>query len=390
MPSARAPIRIAIDGSAIPRQMAGAGVYTFELVRALAALPGDHDLTVFARPGLFDDMAQQERRLRVVHVDPRSRAARLVWEQTALLMLLRRLQIEVLHSPHHHLPVAATLIRAGSKRRLRRVVTFHDVTFMLRPDRYPLARRLYMEAVTRASARLADAIITPSQAVRQDVMRKLGLPGERVVAIPEAAGPQFVPADEDAQGRARWKYRLPSRYILSVGSLEPGKNRGRLIRAYARLSTGGVDCPVVIAGQPAWRYEGDLALARRLGLGDQVRFLGYVPNVDLPALYSGATLFAFPSLYEGFGLPVLEAMACGTPVVTSNGSALAEVAGDAAVLVDPRDVDAIAKAMDQLLCDETLRADLRARGLERAKQFSWERTARETLSVYEIVRLLPT
>ncbi|MDP3766381.1 MAG: glycosyltransferase family 1 protein, partial [Dehalococcoidia bacterium] len=377
------PLRIAIDATAVPRQMAGAGVYTYQLVRALARLANEHRLLVFARPGLFDDLSGEQ--LRVLHVDPPSPAARLAWEQTALPLLLRRLRIDVLHSPHHHTPLAARLDAAGDARRPRLVVTFHDVTFLLLRDRYPLARRLYMEGVSRAAARIADAIITPSETVRRDVIDKLGVPAERVVAIAEAAGPHFAPVDDDTVGRVRWKHRLPSRYILSVGSLEPGKNRGRLILAYRQLKMNGIDCPLVVAGQPAWRYEGDFELVRGLGLRDEITFLGYVPDDELPALYSGAALLAFPSLYEGFGLPVLEAMACGTPVVASNVSATAEVAGDAALLIDPRDVDALAAAMGRVLSDEALRADLRTRGLERAAQFSWERAARETLFLYELV-----
>jgi glycosyltransferase involved in cell wall biosynthesis len=381
--SAGRPLRIAIDASAIPRQMAGAGVYTYQLVRALAGQLGEHELFVFARPGLFDDLASQ--RLRVVHFDPPSRAARLAWEQTLLPLLLRRLRIDVLHSPHHHTPLAAKLALVNRGRAPKLVVTFHDVTFLLLPASYTPVRRLYMEAVTRASARVADAIITPSQAVRYDVIERLHVPSDRVVAIPEAAGPQFARAADGALGRMRWKYHLPTRYVLSVGSLEPGKNRRRLIHAYAQLWREGLDCPLVVAGQPAWRYRGDLELVRRLGLEDRVRFLGYVPDDDLPALYSGATIFAFPSLYEGFGLPVLEAMSCGTPVITSSISATAEVAGDAALVVDPRDTDALAEAIRRVARDAALRGDLRARGLERARHFSWQRTARETLFVYELV-----
>jgi glycosyltransferase involved in cell wall biosynthesis len=262
----------------------------------------------------------------------------------------------------------------------------HDVTFLLLPGRYPATRRLYMQGVTRAAVRVADAIITPSQAVRADVIERLGVSAERVVAIPEAAAPHFRPVeDEAALTTVRTKYGLPERYLLSVGSLEPGKNRARLIAAYARLRAEGAAEPIVIAGQPAWRYQGDLDLAGRLGLRDSVRFLGYAPDEDLPALYSGASAFVFPSLYEGFGLPVLEAMACGTPVITSNVSATAEVAGDAALLVDPRDVAALTEAIARVLVDAGLRAGLRARGLERAAQFSWARTARETLLIYETV-----
>jgi len=370
-------LRIAIDASAVPQRMAGAAVYTYQLVRALAALPGDQRLVVFARPGLFDDLAGD--RLRVEHVRPMGRAMRLGWEQALLPLQLRRERIDVLHSPHHHTPVAARLASG----RLRRVVTFHDVTFLLLPERYPLIRRLYMSSVTRASARAADAFIAPSQAVRNDVVRKLGLPADRVSVIPEAAAPAYAPADGAAMASLRQRYGLPNRYLLSVGSLEPGKNRARLIEAYARLHHEGIDVPLMVAGQRAWNYEGDFELVRRLGLDQQVRFLGYVPDEDLPALYSGALLLAFPSLYEGFGLPVLEAMACGTPVLTSNVSATAEVAGDAALLVDPRSVDALTSALGRLLTDDALRAELRRRGLARAAEFSWERTARETLTVYE-------
>jgi glycosyltransferase involved in cell wall biosynthesis len=194
-----------------------------------------------------------------------------------------------------------------------------------------------------------------------------------------------VPASSDDIGRARWKYHLPNEYLLSVGSLEPGKNRPRLIRAYARLRERGLESPLVIVGQPAWEYEAEYELVTRRGLSEHVKFLGYVPDEDMPALYSGASVFAFPSLYEGFGLPVLEAMACGAPVVTSQGSATQEVAGDAALLVDPRDTSAIEHAIDQLISNRWLRSDLRSRGFERAKKFSWERAARDTLAVYQIV-----
>ena len=357
--------------------MAGAGVYTYQLVCALAGLPRKHRFIVFARPGLFDDLAGQD--LHVAQVNPRSRAARLGWEQTVLPLLLRRYRIDVLHSPHHHTPLVLPPPRP------RRVVTVHDVTFLLLPERYPPIRRLYMEAVTRASAAVADAIITPSQTVRDDLIRTLRVPAERLVAVPEAAAARFAPASADAQARVRKQYRLPGRYVLSVGSREPGKNRGRLLRALALLRDQGLECELAVVGKQAWRYEDEAALVERLGLHGHVRFLGYVPDDDLPALYSAAAVFAYPSLYEGFGLPVLEAMACGTPVVTSNVSATAEVAGDAALLVGPRDTTALAEALGRLLSDEALRALLRVRGLKRAGQFSWERVARETQLIYELV-----
>ncbi len=373
-------MRIALDATAVPRQMAGAGVYTYQLACTLAKSPGDHELVVLGRPDLFAGVAG----LRVVPVEPQTPARRLLWEQTLLPSLLERLDADVLHSPHHHTPLVGWRAVAG-RGRLRRVVTFHDVTFLLLPQRYPVLRRLYMEAVTRTSARVADAIICPSQAVRRDIVDRLGVSPEQVLAIPEAAGPQYRPIDVAGQRQARERYHLPERFILSVGSLEPGKNRTRLIAAIARLRNQQQSSPLIVIGQPAWGYQRDFDLVERLGLRDQVRFLGYVPDSDMPAIYSAATVFAFPSLYEGFGLPVLEAMACGAPVITSAAGATAEVAGDAALLIDPRDTDAIASTLARGLSDGGLRADLTRKGFDRAAEFSWERTARETLSVYEVV-----
>jgi len=222
--------------------------------------------------------------------------------------------------------------------------------------------------------------------VKADVERHLRLPPERVRVVPLAAAPSFRPLEDATKMAAvRAKYDLPERFILNVGALEPGKNQATLVRAFRRLRRGGVEQALVIAGPPAWRYERLLRLVDRLGLTDEVRFLGYVPAEDLVALYNLADLFAFPSLYEGFGLPPLEAMACGTPMVCSNAASLPEVVGDAAITVDPYDVEGLAQAMHRVLTDASLREELRAKGLAQAKQFTWERTARETVAVYRQV-----
>jgi glycosyltransferase involved in cell wall biosynthesis len=368
-------MRIAYDATAIPRLMAGAAVYTYELARALAAVDHENEYVIFARGGHFDDLPASRPGLRVLKVRAPSRPQRLVWEQAVLPWRLRQSRIDVFHSPHHTVP----LVPCGC----RRVVTFHDLTFFVLPERYPPTRRLYFQTMTRLSARVADAVIVPSKAVRADVVRILGLPSWRVFAIPEAAGPAFRPQDAAAVEAVRRRYGLEGPFILSVGSLEPGKNRERLLQAFARLRARGLEHMLVVAGQRAWRYESEEPLAQRLGLADSVRVLGHVPQADLPALYSAADLFAFPSLYEGFGLPALEAMACGAPVVASNVSAVPEVVGDAALQVPPLDVEALADAMERLLRDEPLRANLRERGLKRAAGFSWEETARRTAEVYK-------
>jgi len=369
-------VRIAIDATSVPPRPAGAGVYAIELVRALAARPAGGDgYAVFTRGRWFDAATAGRRDWRIERVSAGSRPARTAWEQTVLPRRVRALGVEVLHSTHHTLPLAPM--------RARRVVTVHDVTFFRMPERYPLVRRLYMQASTRLAARVADAIIVPSNAVRDDVHR--ALPGSKglVHVVYEAPASRFAPIDRDAALVVAAKYGLEAPYILSVGSLEPGKNRARLVRALHALGADGLEATLAVAGQPAWHHEDDFALVRELGMERRVRFLGYVPDDDLPALYAAADVFVMPALYEGFGLPVIEAMACGTPVLTSDTGATAEVAGDAAVLVDPRSVDEIRDGLRRLLGDEGLRSDLRARGLERASQFSWGRAAAETHTVYE-------
>jgi glycosyltransferase involved in cell wall biosynthesis len=369
-------MRFAIDATSIPRQMAGAGVYTYNLIRAVAAVDQENEYVVFTRSDAFDDLSRDEPPFRTVRVSARSRPARLLWEQLALPVHLRRRRIDVLHSPHHTAP----MVVAGC----RRVITFHDLTFFLLADRYPRSRALYFRTVSRATARVADALICPSQAVRDDIVRILHVRPEKVRAIAEAAGPEFQPIkDRAALERLRTRLALPKRFILSVGSLEPGKNRATLLKAFAGLRKRGLGQKLVVAGQRAWKYEADLALAGELGIEGNVLFTGYVPPEEMPALYNAAELFVFPSLYEGFGLPVIEAMACGVPVVASNLSAIPEVAGEAALLVDPRDVEQLCDAMERLLRDRRLQGALRKRGLKRAQGFSWERAARETIAVYE-------
>jgi glycosyltransferase involved in cell wall biosynthesis len=367
-------VRIAIDASSVPPKPAGAGVYALELVRALAEHDRHDGYALFARGHWLDEDLAAKRNWRVEHVNASSRPARLVWEQVRLPRALDALGIDVLHSTHHTLPLIGV--------RCRRVVTIHDVTFFRIPERYPPVRRYYMQTLTRLAARVADAIVVPSNAVRDDVLRTLRVPGSKVTTVYEAAGSRFAPCDRGAAGVVARAYGIDGPYVLSVGSLEPGKNRLRLIRAMSMLRDAGFEHRLVIVGQKAWSYEDEFALVDQLGMRDRVLYLGYVKDEDLPALYGGAAAFAFPSLYEGFGLCVVEAMACGVPVLTSNVSATAEVAEDAALLVDPRSVEDIRDGLLWLLTDARLRADLAAKGLARASAFSWRRAAAETHAVY--------
>ena len=382
-------MRIAIDATSVPHQRLGAGTYIYSLVQALAQLESDDRYFIFAKPETFvgcPELAEGPgptgrptlgpgARFRLVPVRLPWRLARMAWEQVMLPWHLRRLRADVLHSPHY----TTTAVGGG----WRRVVTFHDVTFFLLPERYPALRRAYFRAASRAGARLADLAIAVSRTVKADVERHLPISAERVRVVPLAAAPSYYPLDDPPRMAAvRAKYSLPDRFVLNVGALEPGKNQATLLRAFARLKGSGPERALVIAGPPAWRYERLLRLVDKLGLADQVLFPGYVAAEDLPALYNLADLFVFPSLYEGFGLPPLEAMACGLPVVASTAPALREVLDGAALLVQPLDVNALAEAMASVLDNPDVSARLREAGLQRASLFSWERTARETAAVY--------
>jgi glycosyltransferase involved in cell wall biosynthesis len=238
--------------------------------------------------------------------------------------------------------------------------------------------RLLLPGALRRAAR----VIAVSEATRAELLARYRLPAEKVHVVPEAAAPHFAPPPPAEIARVRARYRLAGPYVLFVGLLEPKKNLGALLAAVARCraSGGWGAARLALAGEAGWG-DGLPAHVSRLGLDDAVSFLGPVPDGELPALYAGAEAFVFPSLWEGFGLPVLEAMAAGAPVVASRRGALPEVAGDAAVLTEPEPAP-LAEALARVLGDAGLRERLRAAGLERARAFSWQRTAAETLAVY--------
>jgi glycosyltransferase involved in cell wall biosynthesis len=268
------------------------------------------------------------------------------------------------------------------------VITIHDLSAILFPDSHVPPTREMFNQVAEFARWHADAIIAVSENTRQDVIRHLGVEAERVHVVYEAAGEQFHPIENtDFVAAVTCCYGLePGRYMLTVGTLEPRKNHIRLVEAFGQLhrarETHGLK--LVLAGGKGWLYGDLFRRVEDLGLTEDIVFTGFVPDADLPALMNGALVFVYPSLYEGFGLPVLEAMACGVPVITSNVSSLPEIAGDAAVLVDPRDVGSLAGAMQSLIEGEKARAVLQSKGLSQAARFSWERAARETLHIYQM------
>lgn len=265
------------------------------------------------------------------------------------------------------------------------VVTVHDVSYKMFPEAFSPRDRAMLSLMVPISMRKARRVITVSESSKRDIIKFYGVSEEKLRVTHAAPGPLFGPGAGDGQSHAVVdRYAQGRRYILAVGNLQPRKNLKRLIEAYALLvGTGAIEHDLLLVGKPQWRATDLLETVRRLGVESRVRFTGYVPDDVLPALYRGADLFVYASLYEGFGLPILEAMACGTPVVTSNTSSMPEVAADAAQLVDPYSVEQIAGAIVSVVSDQELARSLRQRGLARAAQFSWVKTARETLDVYQ-------
>jgi glycosyltransferase involved in cell wall biosynthesis len=265
------------------------------------------------------------------------------------------------------------------------VISVHDLAYRRYPQYYSLRVRLLLSLLVPLSARRAERVVTLSENSKQDIVRECGVSAEKVIVIPAGAPPEFRVVEDSARLEAvKARYDLHKSFVLAVGNLEPRKNLVRLVRAYAALrQSGAISHQLVIVGQAHWQGSVVSREAKELGLAGEVVFTGYVPTDDLVSLYNAATTFVYPSLYEGFGLPILEAMSCGTPVITSNVASMPEVAGEAALLINPRSVEDLAQALGRVLADETLRYELEEKGLHQASQFSWEQTARLTLQAYE-------
>jgi glycosyltransferase involved in cell wall biosynthesis len=266
------------------------------------------------------------------------------------------------------------------------VVSIHDLSFEHLPETFKRRSRTQLRLTVRHSARRATRILSLSEHTRRDIIETYRIDAEKVSAIPLAAAEHFGPVNDNRElQRVRHNYGIAGDYILCVGSIQPRKNLARLIRAYALLrgnSSADKLPKLVLVGKCAWLYDETLRTLEKAGVKDTVVVTGYVPENDLPALYSGALCFVYPSYFEGFGLPPLEAMKCGAPVIVGDRTSLPEVVGDAALSVDPFNIEAIAAAITRLVNNSTLRHELSVRGQERARMFSWQHTARETLKVY--------
>jgi glycosyltransferase involved in cell wall biosynthesis len=296
---------------------------------------------------------------------------RIAWEQLAQPWAMRRAGVDLAHGPAFVGP------QAGG---CPFVVTVHDLSFLLFPQGFRALNRFYLRHFTRLSVRKARRVIAVSESTKQDLVRCYGLSPAKIDIVHNGVDASFRPLPAGQVAAFRAKRNLPDRFILFVGTLEPRKNVVRLIEAYAHLPSDRP--PLMLVGGKGWLYDEVFARVEACSLTAEVQFVGYVPAEELPLWYNAADLLVYPSLYEGFGLPPLEAMACGTPVVTSTASSLPEVVGQAGLLVDPTDVEALAAAMQQALAERDVRERMRAAGLARAQSFSWQKTASGTVGSY--------
>lgn len=349
---------------------AGISVYIANLLRCFGARRPDVRFQVLAGSAPLPEGASLPvLRSRMQTERPWQRIA---WEQSVLPVLLRRLRADLLHAPAFVGPLLSSVPQ---------VITVHDLSFLRYPAFFRPGNRLYLSTFTGMACRRADAVIAVSEFTAREVVELLGVPRERVVPIYHGVAPRFRPLPAAAVADFRRAHGLPDRFVLFMGTLEPRKNLIRLVRAFARL--GLPELHLIIAGAQGWYYHDIFAEVERLQLADRVHFPGFVAVDDQALWYNAACAFAYVSIYEGFGMPVLEALACGTPTLTSNTSSLPEAGGDAVLTCPPDDEEAMADALHRLVSDVALQEALRVQGLGHAGAFSWEATARQTIEVYQ-------
>lgn len=376
---------IGVDYTAAAWQGAGIGRYTRELIHAAVALdPTRHYQLFYAAAGLPTNspyIADLQRLCATYpHVQARPipltpRQLTISWQRLRLPLLVEWFtgRLDLVHAPDFVLPPT----------RARTLLTVHDLTFLVRPECFAPALQTYLRRTVPRSLKRADLVLVDSHASQHDLERLLGVQPERIALVyPGVDTKRFRPLPQPEIELVRQRLGLPAAFLFFVGTLEPRKNIPRLIQAFAQLAPRYPDLQLVIAGRKGWLYEAIFTSVTQLGLQARIRFLDFVADADLPAVYNLARAFVYPSLYEGFGLPVIEALACGTPTVTSNIASLPEVAGPVALLVDPFAIDAIAEGIERSLVMTTPH---RLAGLQQAAQFSWEGAAQTLLECYDRV-----
>lgn len=376
-------MRILIDFTPIPLERTGVGVYAENLIREMVPIlcPGDTlFLLVQDDERTVSEIVRNAGNIRTISIPSalfRNRLALMIYEQCVLPWVLLAKRIDVIHSLHYMHPILTPSVR---------VVTVHDLTHSLKPQFHTRSRRLLMPIFAKRAVTRAEAVIFVSRSTLNDAERLWSKQNNLRRVIPLGIGSEAFLRDSDElthEMLQRLNVRQP--YILFVGTIEPRKNLIRLISAFCQIASAHPACDLVIAGMLGWGFQPVLDAISSSPFRERIRYVGYLSEIDKRALIEGCKVLAYPSLYEGFGLPVLEGMAAGVPVVTSNVSSLPEVAGDAAMMVDPYSVNEIASAIDKLLSSSALAAKLRSAGPRQAQEFSWTRTASDTYELYRAV-----
>ena len=361
--------RIGLDARLTFYTRGGIAAYISQLAARLPALDAENEYIIIHSRKARDTLPMPANARRLSSFTPAHHRL----ERLALGAELWPHRLSLLHSPDFIPPHGA----------FRSVITIHDLTFLRYPQFLTAESRRYYNDQIHAAVQRADAILADSEATRADVIDLLDTPSHKVTTVHLAADSRFAPRPAEAVAADRARLGLPSDYLLFVGTFEPRKNVSGLLNAYAILPPDSP--PLMLAGNTGWLFDEVEALVTQLGLTDRVRFVPDVPADDLPTLYQGASALVLPSHYEGFGLPVLEAFACGTPVIAADRASLPEIAGDAAALCDPDNPASIAHAIQRVLSDSSYRQSLIAKGFTRVKDFSWDKCARDTLHVYQAV-----
>ncbi len=368
-------MRIVIDAQSLLEPMAGIGRCTISMLKALGQVDSTNQYY------LYYGASFRQKRSSLPHFDNPNfhkkllkfpgRIFRFLTEKTHLIPIGTFFRgYDIYHGLNYYVPAL----------NLPSIVNIYDLSYILFPQCFTRKRLNDIRWKVASSIKRAGRIITGSESAKADIVNLLGVPEEKVRVICFGVEDTFNPKRGGEIAAFRKKYRFPEKFVLFVGTIEPRKNIKKLIHAYNKLNLK--DTGLVIAGRCGWLFEETFREVKKLNLGDRVFFPGHIPEIDLPLLYSSASVFVFPSIYEGFGFPPLEAMACGTPVISSNTSSLPEIVGSAGILINPEDENKLAEAIESVLEDNVKREEMAAKGLEQAKLFSWEKCAKETLELY--------
>lgn len=378
-------MKIAIDALSAKSPYHGMGIYVSNLLRYIVPKEAMHNYVLYCKSANFLDQGIINNHRLVIKKILLPRSVRVIWELSLLASSLKHEKVDIFWGPCNFLPPSKVC---------KYIVTLHDLSSFTFSKSYPFVRRLYYQYLILNAIRRADYIVTVSQSTKQDLMKLFSVPENKIKIIYNGVDKIFQPIDTaDRLNQIKEKYRLPEKFIFTVGVMEPKKNTEGIIRAYAELQKNHPASynlhriKLVIGGSRryGWKNSKIFQLIQSFNLWDDIVFTDFIEHEDLPEVYNLASVFVFPSFYEGFGLPVIEAMACGTPVITSNISSLPEIAGDAAVLVNPYDTAEIANKIQEILNDEKMRRQMVDQGLINAKRFSWETASKQILKLFDEV-----